>query len=110
MLPSTLDNPVRKFVHSSLVYLGVDKCMDQVAHSFHIKNLGRKIRKYIARCDTCQRVKYPNKSYTTKERSNLPAISRDICALDLFGALLVAREGVRYILVFYDVFPKHVKL
>ena len=69
MLPSTLDNLVIKYVHTTLGHLGVDKYMDQVAHSFHIKNLGRKIRKYIARCDTCQRVKYPNKSYTTQERS-----------------------------------------
>ena len=67
MLPSTLDNLVIKYVHTTLGHLGVDKCMDQIALSFHIKNLGRKIRKFIDRCDTCQRVKYPNKSYTTPE-------------------------------------------
>jgi hypothetical protein len=80
MLPSTLDNPVIKYVHTSLCHLGVDKCMDQVAHSFHIKSLGRKIRKFIARCNTCQRVKYPNMSYTTKERSHLPAKPGDLCS------------------------------
>jgi len=36
MLPSTLDNLVIKYVHTSLGHLGVDKCLDQVAHSFHI--------------------------------------------------------------------------
>jgi len=40
----------------------------------------------------------------------LPAKAGDLCALDLFGALPVARGGVRYILVCYDVFSKHVKL
>jgi len=110
MLPSTLNNPVIKYVHTSLGHLGVDKCMDQVAHSFHIKNLGRKIRKFIARCNTCQRVKYPNKSYTTKDRTHLSAKSGGLCALELFGALPVARGGVTYILVCYDVFSKHVKL
>jgi len=35
MLPSTLHNPVIKYVHTSLGHLGVDKCMDQIAHSFH---------------------------------------------------------------------------
>ena len=84
--------------------------MDQIAHSFHIKNLGRKIKKFIARCDTCQWVKYPNKSYTTQERSYFPARPGDLCAPDLFGPLPVARGGVRYILVCYDVFSKHVKL
>jgi len=110
MLPSTLDNLVIKCVHANLGHLSVDKCMDQVALSFHIKNLGRKIRRFIARCDTCQRVNYPNKSYTTQERSYLPARPGELCALELFGALPVARVGVRYILVCYDVFSKHVKL
>ena len=110
ILPSTLDNPVIKYVHACLGHLSVDKCMDQIAYSFHIKNLSRKIRKFIARCDTRQRVKYPNKSYTTKERSHLSAKPGDLCALDLFGALPVARGGVRYILVCYDVSSKHVKL
>ena len=95
MLPSTLDNLVIKYVHTSLGHLGVDKCTDQIALSFHIKNLGRKIRRLIARCDTCQRVKYPNKSYTTQERSYLPARPGELCALDLCGALPVARGGVR---------------
>jgi hypothetical protein len=45
VLPSTPDNLVIKYVHTSFGHVGVDKCMDQVAHSFHIKNLGRKIRK-----------------------------------------------------------------
>ena len=101
-------NLVINYVHASLSHLGVDKCMDQIALSFHIMNLGRKIIKFIARCDTCQRVKYPNKSYTTQERSYLPARPGELCALDLFGALRVAR-GVKYILVCYDVFSKQVK-
>jgi len=55
-------------------------------------------------------VKYLNKAYKTQERSYLPAKPGDLCALDLFGALPLARGGVRYILVCYDVFFKHVKL
>ena len=109
-MPNTLDNLVIKYVHASLGHLGVDKCMDQIALSFQIKNLGRKIRKFIAMCDTCQQVKYSNKSYTTQERSYLPARPGEVCALELFGALPVARGGVRYILVCYDMFSKHVKL
>ena len=84
MLPSTLDKLVIKYVHASLGHLCVDKCIDQVAYLFYINGLGRKIRKFIARCDTCQRVKYMNKSYTTQERSYLPAKPGDLCAVDLF--------------------------
>ena len=49
--------------------------------------------------------------YDPREK-NLPAKPGDLCALDLFGPLPVARGGVRYIfvLVRYDVFSKHVKL
>jgi len=100
MLPSALDNLVIKYVHTSLGHLGVDKCMDQIAPSFHIKNLGRKFRKFIARCDTCQRVKYPDKSYTTQERSYLLAIPGELCALEMFGALPAARGGVIYIYIY----------
>jgi len=109
-LPRTLDNLVIKYVHASLDHLGVDKCMDQIFPTFHIKNLGRKVRSFISRCDTCQRVKYPNKSYTTQDRSYLPARPGELCALDPFGALTVARGGVRYIFVCYDVLSMHVKL
>jgi hypothetical protein len=40
----------------------------------------------------------------------LPEKPGDLCALDLFGALPMARGGVKYILVCYDVFSKHIKL
>ena len=40
----------------------------------------------------------------------MPAKPGDLCALDLFGALPVARGGVIFILVCYDVFSKHIKL
>ena len=77
--------------------------MDPIARSFQIKNVGRRIRKYIARCDACQRMKYPNKSYATQERSYLPGKRGDLCVMDLFGALLVARRGIKFTLVCYDV-------
>jgi hypothetical protein len=99
-----------KYVQTSIGHLGVDKCVDQISHSFHIKNLGRKVRKFTAGCDTCQRVKYPNKSYRAQKRSHLPRKAGDLCALDLFGALPTARGGVKYILVCYEVFSKHIKL
>jgi hypothetical protein len=85
MLPSALDNLVIKYVHTSIGHLGVDKCVDQIAHSFHIKNLSRKVRRFIARCDTCQRVKYPNKSYATQERSFSWETGRSLCLGSVWG-------------------------
>jgi len=68
------------------------------------------MRKFIACCDTCQRVKFPNRATTMEERSHLPSKPGALCAIDLFGSLPTSRGGVKYILVCYDVFSKHMKL
>jgi len=110
MLPSCLEQKVLEYAHASLGHLGVDKCMNQIGQSLHMKNLGRKIRKFIACCDLCQRAKHPTQSYTTEEKHHLPKKPGNLCALDLYGSLPTSRAGVKYILVCYDVFSKHVKL
>jgi len=110
MLLSCLEQKVIEYAHTSLGHLGVDKCMSQIGHSLHMKNLGRKICKFIACCDLCQRAKHPTQSYTIEEKHHLPTKPGDLCAIDLYGGLPTSRSGVKYILVCYDVFSKHVKL
>jgi hypothetical protein len=97
-------------VHTSLGHLGTEKCIAQIANPFHLKGLGRKVRKFISRCDTCQRVKYPNRSCAVQNLSHLPTKSGDLCDVDFYGPLPVERFGVRYIFVCFDVFSKFVKL
>jgi hypothetical protein len=63
--------------------LGVDKCMSQIGHSLHMKNLGRKIRKFIACCDLCQTAKHPTQSNAINEKHHLPTKPGDVCAIDL---------------------------
>jgi transposase InsO family protein len=84
--------------------------MQQIKQAYHLKNLGHKLRKFIACCDTCQRVKFPNRAIIVEERSHLPTKPGSLCAIDLFGCLPKSRSGVKYILVCYDVFSKYVKL
>ena len=110
MLPSSLENKVIKFVHFSLGHAGSEKCIAEIAHTFYVKNLGRKVRKILFCCDVCQHVKHPNRSYEIESRSHLPEKSGDLCALDLYGQLPVGHGGVQYILVCLDVFSKHIKL
>ena len=74
---------------------------------FHVRNLGRKLRKFIAYCDVCQRCKHPNRSFTVEERHHLPEKPGDVCAI---GSLPTSRGGVRYILVCHDVFSRYIKL
>jgi hypothetical protein len=59
VLPACLEDRAIHYIHTSLGHLGVEKRMQQIKQAYHIKNLGRKVRKFIAGCDTCQRVKFP---------------------------------------------------
>ena len=79
MLPSCLEQKVTEYAHASLGHLGVDKCMNQIGQSLHMKNLGRKIRKFIACCELCQRAKHPTQSYTIEEKQHLPTTGRPMC-------------------------------
>jgi hypothetical protein len=110
MLPSCLEQKIFKFVHFTLGHSGVDKCMEEIKYMFHVRNLGRKLRKFIAYCDVCQRCKHPNRSFTVEERHHLPEKPGDVCAIDIYGSLPTSRGGVRYILVCHDVFSRYIKL
>jgi len=56
MLPSSLENKVIEFVHLSLGHAGSEKCIVEIAHTFYVKNIGRKLRNILSCCDVCQRV------------------------------------------------------
>jgi hypothetical protein len=71
----------------------VEKCMQQIKQVYHVKNLGRKVRKFIAGCDNCQKVKFPNRAVVIEERSHLPTKPGSFCAIDLFGSLPTSRRG-----------------
>ena len=53
VLPTELEIPVIQYVHATLGHSGTDKCIAQIANTFLVKGLGRKIRKFISQCDTC---------------------------------------------------------
>ena len=84
--------------------------MHQIKQAYHLKNLGHNVRKFLACCDTCQKVKFPNRAIITEERSHIPTKPGSLCAIDLFGSLPTSRRGTKYNLVFYGILAKHVKL
>ena len=104
VLPTNLEISVIRYVHTSLGHLGTEKCIAQIANIFHVKGLGRKVRKFISLCDTCQQVIYTNRSCAVQNPSHLPTKPGDICAVDLYGPLPFGRFGFRYIFVCFDVF------
>ena len=109
-LPTGLEDKVINFVHTLSGHKGTDKCKAQIEHSFYVRNLGRKVRKFVSRCDMCQRVKHPNRSYEIETRAHLPSQPGELLSIDLYGPLPTGRGGVKYIFVCLDVFTKHVKL
>jgi hypothetical protein len=110
VLPRNLEYQVIEYVHTLSGHQGTDKCMQRISQSFHLKNLGRKVRKYVAHCDVCQRVKHPNRAPEIEGRSHIPAKPGELLTIDLYGPLPTGRGGVKYLLVCLEVFSKHVTL
>jgi len=109
MFPECLEAPIFQYVHMSLGHSGVDKCVCEINQFFHLKNGGRKVRRLIASCDICQRVKHPNMSLDIEERSHVPSKPGELCSIDLYGPLPTGRGGIRYILVCFVIFYKYAK-
>jgi hypothetical protein len=110
MLPNKLEYRVIEYVHTLLGHQGTDKCMVQLSQTFHLKSLGRKMRKFVAHCDICQRAKHPNKAYEMERISHLPTRPGELLTIDLYGPLPTGRGGVKHLLVCLDYFTKHVTL
>ena len=97
MLPECLEQKVIKFVHTSLGHLGSEKCYAEIKGTFYFRNLGRKLREFIAGCDLCQRSKHMNRAYDVTERHHVPKRPGELCAVDLYGSLPTSRGNVRFI-------------
>jgi hypothetical protein len=48
VLPAELESQVIKSVHVSLGHGDAEKCMVEIANTFHVRRLGRKVRKLIS--------------------------------------------------------------
>jgi hypothetical protein len=90
--------------------LRCDKCYAEIKGTFYLKNLGRKLRKFISACDICQRSKHMNRAYDVIERHHVLKRPGELCAVYLYGSLPTSRGNVRFIFVCYDMFTEHVKL
>jgi hypothetical protein len=90
-IASMLRKKSHPITHTSLGHVGVENCMQQIKQAYHIKNLVGKVRKFIAGCDTCQRVKFPNRAFVAEQRSYLPTKPGSLCAIDLWQLASVTR-------------------
>jgi len=108
MLPECFKAPIFLYVHTSLGHAGVDKCVCEINQSFHLKNVGLKVRRFNASCVVCQRVKHPNRSLDIEERSHVSNKPGELCSVVVYGPLPTGRGGIRYILVCFAVLSKYV--
>jgi hypothetical protein len=53
MLPSCLEQKIFKYVHFTLGHSGIDKCTEGIKYMLQVRNMRRKIRKFIAHSDLC---------------------------------------------------------
>jgi hypothetical protein len=83
MLLACLETKIFRFVHHTLGHLGVDKCLEEIRYVFRVRGLGKKLGRFIASCDVCQRVKHPNRPFTIEEKHHFPTRRGDICAVDM---------------------------
>ena len=72
MWPNNIEQKIFKCVPLSLGHLGVDKCSEEIKYVFYIKDLGRKLSKFIACCDVCQKSKHLNRSVDVKVKQHFP--------------------------------------
>jgi hypothetical protein len=91
IIPRQLEYRVINYVHTLLRQQGTDKCMYQISQSFYLRSLGRKMRKYVAHCDVCQRAKHPNRAYEIEKLSHLPTKPGELMTLDLYGSTVQLR-------------------
>lgn len=110
MLPTNLEYTAIECVYTTLGHKDTDKCMDQISQTFYFKNLGKKVRQFVSRCDVCQRVNHPNRAFEIVSRSHLPTKPGELLTIDLYGPLPTGRGRVKYLLVCLDMFSKHVTL
>ena len=102
-----LEISVIRYLHKTFGHLGIEKFIAQIANTFRLKGLGRKVRTFICRCCTCQRVKYPNTSCAVQKKSHLLTKPGDLRAVDFYEPLPVLRFGFRYIYLCVSTFYRN---
>ncbi|PNF43992.1 hypothetical protein B7P43_G18368, partial [Cryptotermes secundus] len=110
MLPQSFETPIIRYIHELLGHQSTDKCYYQIITMFWFKNLGRKLRKYIASCENCQEVKHPNRAIKVDPLTHLPNQPGELTSMDLFGPFPTGRGNAKYLLVCLEVFTKFVTL
>nr|CAI5868788.1 unnamed protein product [Callosobruchus analis] len=95
--------------HNDCGHYGKAKVLQHMKSTFYWPRMQHDIRRIVACCDLCQKVKPSNISKGLLH-SVLPTCPGELVCTDLIGPLPPSRGGTTYALVFVDAFSKHTKI
>lgn len=109
-IPKSLISDIIIGVHEEIGHFGAKKCLVILLENFHFSNMSRLTRQLVACCDLCQRTKHANKVSHGVFQPIIPTNIGHLVSTDIYGPLPTGCQGVKYVLVFVDVFSKLVSL
>jgi hypothetical protein len=109
-VPESLVEIILKAFHDDFGHFGIKRTVNLIEEKFYFPNMRRKVKKYVASCENCQKSKWNNRQLSLDYRPITANEVDELLSIDLFGPLPKSRGGVQYVLVTYDVFSKLVRL
>ena len=109
-IPSSMETDLIQSFHTGLAHSGVERTVLTMSEHLYVKQLGRKARKLIAKCELCQKAKELNIRYDVDFHSVLREKALELVCIDGHGPLLPGKYAFKYLLVMFDVFSKFVKI
>jgi hypothetical protein len=110
MLPEKMIEMVIRAHHDDFGHFGIKRTTHLIQQTFYIPNVRKLVKKFVRKCEICQKAKWNNQPQSTDFRSVVTSDINDLWSVDLLGPLPRSRGGVQYVLVIYDVFSKLVRL
>lgn len=106
LVPRSLAGDLVRFYHTKFAHFGATKMYNMIADYFVWRGMKKEIRILIAKCDTCQKSKHPNRNYEGDFQPIIPPGPNNLAAVDLYGPLPKYKYGNKFLLVIVDVFSK----
>ena len=113
VLPQSLRRRFLKLVHDSPLggHMGRDRTWDRVRTMVWWPGVQSDVAKYVAGCDTCQRVKHSRKGKAPLKKTEVPDRPFQRIQIDFVGPIQASvPEGFTYVLAMQDVLTRYVKL
>lgn len=109
-IPESLLKPLIEACHEAYGHVGAAKCNKLLREGFYYPKLEKRIRQAIARCDRCQRCKFPNRYSYAKMQNIIPNGVGDLVSIDFLGPLPASKGNYKWLLVTIDAFSKFVRI